>query len=167
MCGSWLPHTATWRPWSMRESSARTSGTALPCFPSFFRRCASNADIPELARHFAEAALRLRLPRALPTPEDIELLTLYSWPGNIRELAAVIDRAAILGDGKRLEVAKALGVTANLPSAATNGKAFGRQNPAARSDCDARRGHEAAHRSSVDAGSWPHRGAARRRLAAD
>ncbi len=45
------------------------------------------------------------------------MLTAYPWPGNIRELAAVIDRAAILGDGKRLEVAKALGVTADLPSA--------------------------------------------------
>jgi hydrogenase-4 transcriptional activator len=75
-------------------------------------------DIPELARHLAErAAARFVLPRALPTPEDIELLAAYPWPGNIRELAAVIDRAAILGDGKRLEVAKALGVTAGLPAA--------------------------------------------------
>ena len=74
-------------------------------------------DVPELARHFAEcAALRLSLPRTLPTSEDIALLTSYSWPGNIRELSAVIDRAAILGGGKRLEVAKALGVTADLPA---------------------------------------------------
>ncbi|HLQ45565.1 MAG TPA: hypothetical protein VK137_12590, partial [Planctomycetaceae bacterium] len=34
----------------------------------------------------------------------------YHWPGNIRELGTVIDRAAILGDGKSLEVSKALGV---------------------------------------------------------
>jgi hydrogenase-4 transcriptional activator len=74
-------------------------------------------DIVELARHFAElAAARFVLPRVLPTPEDIELLAAYPWPGNIRELAAVIDRAAILGDGKRLEVAKALGVTTDLPT---------------------------------------------------
>ena len=39
----------------------------------------------------------------------------YAWPGNIRELATVIDRAAILGDGKLLEVAKSLGVPA-LPA---------------------------------------------------
>ena len=50
------------------------------------------------------------------------MLTAYSWPGNIRELAAVIDRAAILGDGKRLEVAKALGVTADLPASPTDGE---------------------------------------------
>jgi transcriptional regulator with GAF, ATPase, and Fis domain len=74
-------------------------------------------DIPDLARHFAErAATRFVLPLALPTPEDIELLTAYPWPGNIRELAAVIDRAAILGNGKRLEVAQALGTTPTATS---------------------------------------------------
>jgi hydrogenase-4 transcriptional activator len=79
-------------------------------------------DIAELARHFAErAAARFMLPRALPSEEEIELLAAYSWPGNIRELAAVIDRAAILGDGKRLEVAKALGVTTGLPATSPNG----------------------------------------------
>jgi transcriptional regulator with GAF, ATPase, and Fis domain len=80
-------------------------------------------DVPELARHFAEcAALRLSLPRTLPTSEDIALLTSYSWPGNIRELSAVIDRAAILGSVKRLEVAKALGVTADLPAPPAEGE---------------------------------------------
>lgn len=75
-------------------------------------------DIPELARHFAErAAVRFNLALALPTPEDVQLLESYCWPGNIRELAAVIDRAAILGDGRRLEVAKSLGVAANGPGA--------------------------------------------------
>lgn len=79
-------------------------------------------DIPELARHFAErAAANFVLPKALPTQEDIELLAAYPWPGNIRELSAVIDRAAILGDGRRLEVAKALGVTVDLPSTAADG----------------------------------------------
>ena len=38
-------------------------------------------------------------------------LVAYPWPGNVRELAAVIDRAAILGNGERLEVAAALGVS--------------------------------------------------------
>jgi transcriptional regulator with GAF, ATPase, and Fis domain len=70
------------------------------------------ADIPAIARHFAErAAVRFSLPLALPTAEDNALLAGYPWPGNIRELGAVIDRAAILGDGKRLEVATALGVS--------------------------------------------------------
>lgn len=67
-------------------------------------------DIPALAAHFAErAATRFGLPLVLPAPHDIRLLESYPWPGNIRELAAVIDRAAILGNGRRLEVAAALG----------------------------------------------------------
>ena len=67
-------------------------------------------DIPELARHFARrAATRFVLPESMPSSEDIRLLKAYAWPGNIRELASVIDRAAILGDGRGLEVAKALG----------------------------------------------------------
>jgi transcriptional regulator with GAF, ATPase, and Fis domain len=69
-------------------------------------------DIGSLARHFAgRAATRFGLSPVAPTAEDLSLLTAYSWPGNVRELAAVIDRAAILGDGKRLDVAVALGVT--------------------------------------------------------
>ena len=72
-------------------------------------------DIAQLARHFAErAATRFGLAPAVPTPEDLALLTSYPWPGNVRELGAVIDRAAILGDGKRLEVAKALGIGADV-----------------------------------------------------
>ena len=42
----------------------------------------------------------------------------YAWPGNVRELASVIDRAAILGDGKRLEVATALGIGVQATGAA-------------------------------------------------
>jgi DNA-binding NtrC family response regulator len=34
----------------------------------------------------------------------------YSWPGNIRELSAVMERAVILGNGRTLEIGKALGL---------------------------------------------------------
>ena len=74
-------------------------------------------DIPALARHFAErAAVRFVLPEAPLTAEDIQLLTAYPWPGNVRELGAVIDRAAILGNGKRLDVAQALGASERPPA---------------------------------------------------
>ncbi len=70
-------------------------------------------DIPLLARHFAhKAAVRFGLPVLMPTEEDIELLMAYRWPGNVRELGTVMDRAAIIGNGVRLEVAMALGVMA-------------------------------------------------------
>src|SRR3990172_1207138 len=68
-------------------------------------------DIPELARHFAErAAVRFGLSPVMPSEADIQLLTTYDWPGNIRELGTVIDRAAILGNGRALELAAALGI---------------------------------------------------------
>jgi hydrogenase-4 transcriptional activator len=67
-------------------------------------------DIPELAEHFAErAAVRFGLAPVMPTHDQIETLRSYSWPGNIRELGAVIDRAAILGEGHSLEINAALG----------------------------------------------------------
>jgi transcriptional regulator with GAF, ATPase, and Fis domain len=67
-------------------------------------------DIPELAAHFAwRAGKRLGGHPLNPTPTDVQRLLAYPWPGNVRELAAVIERAVILGDGKRLEIATALG----------------------------------------------------------
>jgi transcriptional regulator with GAF, ATPase, and Fis domain len=76
-------------------------------------------DIPPLARHFAQrAANRFGLALVEPTASDMQLLTNYNWPGNIRELGAVIDRAAILGNGQRLEVAKALGINVAAPPSA-------------------------------------------------
>ena len=69
-------------------------------------------DLPALARHLAErAAMRFGLCAAYPSDDDLRLLRSYAWPGNIRELATVIDRAAILGNGERLDVAKALGLS--------------------------------------------------------
>ena len=68
-------------------------------------------DIPALVRHFAQrAATRFGLPAVEPTRTDLAELADYRWPGNIRELGAVIDRAAILGGGRTLDVRGALGL---------------------------------------------------------
>jgi hydrogenase-4 transcriptional activator len=67
-------------------------------------------DLPALAAHFAwRAGMRLGGHPLAPTAHDIELLVDYPWPGNVRELAAVIERVAILGDGRTLDIARALG----------------------------------------------------------
>jgi hydrogenase-4 transcriptional activator len=67
-------------------------------------------DLKSLSEHFAKrSAHRFGLPVLLPAENDIKLLISYSWPGNIRELGTVIDRAALLGNGQRLEIAKSLG----------------------------------------------------------
>lgn len=69
-------------------------------------------DIPELATHFAlKASRRFGTPPLTPTPEDINLLIGYPWPGNVRELQSVIERATILGDGRHLDVPRALGAS--------------------------------------------------------
>jgi hydrogenase-4 transcriptional activator len=86
-------------------------------------------DIGRLAAHFAErAATRFGLAPVEPKPEDLAMLASYSWPGNVRELGAVIDRAAILGDGKRLDVATALGVGADPPHRAAPSPSPERRN---------------------------------------
>ncbi len=67
-------------------------------------------DIPALAAHFARAAAkRFGLPASQVMDEDLALLQAYDWPGNVRELISVIERAALLGEGKGLAVAAALG----------------------------------------------------------
>lgn len=67
-------------------------------------------DIPSLTRHFSRrAASRFGLTYVEPTTTDYKQLMEYRWPGNIRELQAVIDRAVILGAGVHFDVAKALG----------------------------------------------------------
>jgi DNA-binding NtrC family response regulator len=58
-------------------------------------------DIPALARHMlARYASRRGLTQSTITPEALEVLQNHTWPGNIRELANMIERATILaGDG--------------------------------------------------------------------
>lgn len=78
------------------------------------------ADIAALASHFAHrAANRFGLSHVEPSVADLHLLLRYHWPGNIRELSAVIDRAAILGNGQRLDIATALGGDAMMSDPAS------------------------------------------------
>jgi formate hydrogenlyase transcriptional activator len=60
-------------------------------------------DIPVLARHFVERCSR-RMGRNVPTipASAMEALTRWSWPGNIRELQNVMERAVILTSGATL-----------------------------------------------------------------
>jgi transcriptional regulator with GAF, ATPase, and Fis domain len=62
-------------------------------------------DIPLLVRHFAEDFSR-RMNKTIETisPATMDVLQRYSWPGNIRELQNVIERAVILSPGPALIV---------------------------------------------------------------
>ena len=52
-------------------------------------------DIPLLVDHFLKKRVRTKEPLRID-PKALDLLTKYDWPGNIRELENVIERAAIL-----------------------------------------------------------------------
>ena len=67
-------------------------------------------DIRAFADYFAErAADRFGLRAVAVSNDDIRLLAAYHWPGNVREMAAVIDRAVLLGQGRSLNLTAALG----------------------------------------------------------
>ena len=67
-------------------------------------------DIPLLVRHFL-AHFQRKLAKSLKgvTPDSMRRLTEYSWPGNIRELQNVMERACVLARGPIIDVAVALG----------------------------------------------------------
>jgi DNA-binding NtrC family response regulator len=60
------------------------------------------ADIPLLVNHFTERVAALEsLPRKRVSPEALERLVSYDWPGNVRQLENMIESAVILS-GDRL-----------------------------------------------------------------
>jgi DNA-binding NtrC family response regulator len=64
-------------------------------------------DVPELALHFLArfAAEEGRRVSGI-SQEALELLTSYSWPGNVRQLENAMFRAIVLADGPQLTVAE-------------------------------------------------------------
>jgi len=62
-------------------------------------------DIPLLIRHFTQQFAR-RMNKTIETipAETMQALTMYDWPGNIRELQNLVERAVILSQGPVLDV---------------------------------------------------------------
>ena len=62
-------------------------------------------DIPLLVRHFVQQSAR-RVGKSIETIPSgtMDALRHYPWPGNIRELENVIERAVILGSGPVLQI---------------------------------------------------------------
>jgi transcriptional regulator with GAF, ATPase, and Fis domain len=68
------------------------------------------ADIRAFAEYFADrAANRFGLRPVPVNDDDVRRLAEYQWPGNVREMAAVMDRAVLIGQGRMLNIASALG----------------------------------------------------------
>ena len=58
-------------------------------------------DIPLLVRHFVrKCASRMNKPASCVSEEAMDVLRRYDWPGNIRELQNVIERAVIISSGR-------------------------------------------------------------------
>jgi DNA-binding NtrC family response regulator len=61
-------------------------------------------DIPDLARHLLSRAARRPVEQVanLLSPEAIDVLLEHEWPGNVREMANVMEHAYILSGGQRI-----------------------------------------------------------------
>ncbi len=63
-----------------------------------------STDIPGLAQYLIDQiARRQDRPRRVLTPDAGRLLEEQEWPGNVRQLANVLERALIVGEGPRLD----------------------------------------------------------------
>jgi len=81
-------------------------------------------DIPPLAKHFIELSVKeLRCARPRLTRAGIAKLQSYHWPGNIRELRNVIERAVIISRGGALDFD--LPVTNSAPPPASSKSQLG------------------------------------------
>ncbi|MCB0313777.1 MAG: sigma-54-dependent Fis family transcriptional regulator [Calditrichaeota bacterium] len=56
-------------------------------------------DIPALVQHF----LNKRRPAKKLSPEGLQLLQQYAWPGNIRELENLVERLQVIAPGTEIE----------------------------------------------------------------
>ena len=77
-------------------------------------------DIPDLVRHFALKAAR-KLGRTLDgiSPAFVENARTYTWPGNIRELENLVERAVIMSRGAVLDAVDLFSSTSSTASAIT------------------------------------------------
>lgn len=80
-------------------------------------------DIPLLIRHFAQKYI-IKMSKEMTSVSDrtIERLKEYSWPGNIRELENVVERAVILSTSDELEIYESL--IGSLLDVSPNGDKF-------------------------------------------
>ncbi len=70
-----------------------------------------HGDIEPLARHFLQqAAAQFERPIVDFTPDAVEALNNYHWPGNIRELMSVIRRTVVISNGPLISAAELIGL---------------------------------------------------------
>ncbi|HEV8639776.1 MAG TPA: sigma 54-interacting transcriptional regulator [Methylomirabilota bacterium] len=88
-------------------------------------------DIPVLAYHFlrkAEAKVNKKVERV--SAEALDLMKRYAWPGNLRELENIVERAVVLAAGRSIEsdhLPLHLQERASLPMSAKEGLPAGKE----------------------------------------
>ncbi len=82
-------------------------------------------DIPDIVDFFLQVKVRSKIKKTL-SPEALQLLLRYDWPGNIRELENVIERAAILSRGSMIEPAD-FSIAATASSSTQSSEIIGSQ----------------------------------------
>ena len=69
------------------------------------RLCERKSDIPEMVGHFVRLYnARQGMNVTDVTPRAMNALVAYNWPGNIRELSNVIERALLFCDGEKIDL---------------------------------------------------------------
>ncbi len=75
------------------------------------------SDIPVLVQHFlAHFQRKLGKPLKSLKPSSLEQMQKYPWPGNIRELQNVMERACVLARTPEVELPDALRTSASVPT---------------------------------------------------
>ena len=115
-------------------------------------------DIPLLVRHFVQQfARRMHKPiETIPT-DTMQAFLQYPWPGNIRELQNILERAVILSPGPVLQVPRA-DLTPRAPATRAAAARDTRSGPAPAPPARARGGRAAAHPPACwrrPSGWWP------------
>lgn len=75
-------------------------------------------DIPLLVEHFMARAERDGAPARSLSVEAMELMRVYSWPGNVRQLENMVQRIGLTARGPEISRAEVEGVLGNQPAAA-------------------------------------------------
>jgi DNA-binding NtrC family response regulator len=115
-------------------------------------------DLPLLAQHFLEQAVSGAPPRL--TASALEAMEQYAWPGQVRELRAVMERAALLARGGVVDAALIPGGAGAAVREPTAGERTPPPSPPAEELAALEREHIAA---VLEAAGW-HQGRAAERL---
>jgi transcriptional regulator with GAF, ATPase, and Fis domain len=115
-------------------------------------------DVPLLAKHFVETSVReLGCPKPRLTRAGVAKLQNYHWPGNIRELRNVIERALIISRGGALDFDLPVTESAPGPSRKTT-HAKGDAEPEFLTDAELQRRERENLRKVLEKAGWKIKG---------